>query len=61
MSRVALPVAVLLALGTCAALAGDKQPQEYLDEETAATITVWASRWCSPAHARSWPRTCATT
>jgi hypothetical protein len=33
-------VAVLLALGTCAALAGDKQPQEYLDEETAATITV---------------------
>jgi hypothetical protein len=34
------PVAVLLALGTCAALAGDKQPQEYLDEETAATITV---------------------
>ena len=40
MSRVALPVAVLLALGTCAALAGDKQPQEYLDEETAATITV---------------------
>jgi len=38
--RVALPVAVLLALGTCVALAGDKQPQEYLDEETAATITV---------------------
>ena len=38
--RVALPVAVLLMLGTCAALAGDKQPQEYLDEETAATITV---------------------
>ena len=38
--RVVLPVAVLLALGTCAALAGDKQPQEYLDEETAATITV---------------------
>jgi len=35
-----VPVAVLLALGTCAALAGDKQPQEYLDEETAATITV---------------------
>ena len=38
--RVALPVAVMLALGTCVALAGDKQPQEYLDEETAATITV---------------------
>jgi len=38
--RIAVPVAVLLALGTCAALAGDKQPQEYLDEETAATITV---------------------
>ena len=38
--RVALPAAVILALGTCVALAGDKQPQEYLDEETAATITV---------------------
>ena len=38
--RVAWPVAVMLALGTCVALAGDKQPQEYLDEETAATITV---------------------
>ncbi len=40
--RVALPVAVLAALGTCVALAGDKQPREYLDEETAATITVVA-------------------
>ena len=40
--RVALPLAVLLALGTCVALAGDKPPQEYLDEETAATITVVA-------------------
>jgi hypothetical protein len=38
--RVVWPVAVLLALGTCAALAGGKQLQEYLDEETAATITV---------------------
>jgi hypothetical protein len=33
-------VAVLVAFGTCAALAGDKRPREYLDEETAATITV---------------------
>src|SRR4029077_16238811 len=38
--RIALPVAVLAALGACVALAGDKQPREYLDEETAATITV---------------------
>ena len=40
--RIALPVALLAALGTCVALAGDKQPREYLDEETAATITVVA-------------------
>ena len=40
--RVALPVAVLAALGAGAALAGDKQPREYLDEQTAATITVVA-------------------
>ena len=38
--RVALLVVVLLALGTGVALAAGKQPQEYLDEETAATITV---------------------
>ena len=38
--RVALLVAVLLALGTCVAHAGSKPPQEYLDEETAATITI---------------------
>ena len=38
--RIAVLVAVLLALGTCVARAGSKQPQEYLDEETAATITV---------------------
>jgi hypothetical protein len=38
--RIVVLVAVLLALGTCVALAGSKQPQEYLDEETAATITV---------------------
>ena len=40
--RVALPVAVLAALGAGAGLAGDKQPREYLDEQTAATITVVA-------------------
>ncbi len=37
--------AALLALGTCVALAASKAgkaPQEYLDEETAATITVVA-------------------
>ena len=33
-------LAVLLASCACAALAGDKEPQEYLDEDTAATITV---------------------
>jgi hypothetical protein len=38
--RVAVLVAVLLALGPCVALAEGKQPQEYLDEETAATVTV---------------------
>jgi hypothetical protein len=38
--RIAVLVAALLALGTCVAHAGSKQPQEYLDEETAATITV---------------------
>ena len=38
--RVALLGAVLLALGPGVALAGAKPPQEYLDEETAATITV---------------------
>jgi hypothetical protein len=38
--RIALLAGVLLALGTCIALAASKQPQEYLDEETAATITV---------------------
>jgi len=32
--------AVLLALGPGVALAGAKPPEEYLDEETAATITV---------------------
>jgi len=31
-----------LALGTCAAFAANQQPQEYLDEDTAATITVVA-------------------
>jgi hypothetical protein len=36
--RIAVLVAALLA--TCVAHAGSKQPQEYLDEETAATITV---------------------
>ena len=40
---VALRVAVLFAaLGACVALAADKRPREYLDEETAATITVVA-------------------
>ncbi len=29
-----------LALGTCAALADNKAPKEYLDDETAATVTV---------------------
>jgi hypothetical protein len=38
--RVTWPMAVLLALGAWGALASDKQPQEYLDERTAATITV---------------------
>jgi len=33
-------LAVLLASCAAAALAGDKEPQEYLDEDTAATITV---------------------
>jgi hypothetical protein len=33
-------VAVVLTLVTATALAGSKQPQEYLDEETAATVTV---------------------
>jgi hypothetical protein len=33
-------LAVLLASCAGVALAGDKEPQEYLDEETAATITV---------------------
>jgi len=41
-ARVALPVAMLAALGACVAVAGDKQPREYLDEETAATVTVVA-------------------
>jgi hypothetical protein len=38
--RLAVLVAVLLGLGSYVALAGSKPPQEYLDEETAATITV---------------------
>lgn len=33
-------LAVLWACFACAAFAGDKEPQEYLDEDTAATITV---------------------
>lgn len=32
--------AVLLACLACRVFAGEKEPQEYLDEETAATITV---------------------
>src|SRR5205814_4956856 len=40
--RVALPVAMLAALGACVAVAADKQPREYLDEDTAATVTVVA-------------------
>lgn len=32
--------ALLLAWVACRVLAGEKEPQEYLDEETAATITV---------------------
>jgi len=41
-ARVALPVAMLAALGACVAVADDKQPREYLDEQTAATVTVVA-------------------
>jgi hypothetical protein len=32
--------AVLFTLLACVAFAGDKEPREYLDEDTAATITV---------------------
>ncbi len=39
-ARVSSALAALLALGACAALASDKQPREYLDEDTAATVTV---------------------
>jgi hypothetical protein len=39
-ARVSSAHAALLALCACAAFAGDKQPREYLDEDTAATVTV---------------------
>ena len=39
-ARVSTALAALLWLGTSSALAGEKQPQEYLDEDTAATVTV---------------------
>lgn len=35
-----MALAAFILLGTCAALAADKQPREYLDEDTAATVTV---------------------
>ena len=38
--RVCAALAALLVLGTSAGLAADKQPREYLDEDTAATVTV---------------------
>lgn len=38
--RRAWPLPVVLLLGICAAHAATREPQEYLDEETAATITV---------------------
>ena len=38
--RRAWPLGVLLALVSCAALGASNEPQEYLDEETAATVTV---------------------
>ena len=39
-ARVSAALAALLVFGACAALAGEKQPREYLDEDTAATVTV---------------------
>ncbi|TLY67241.1 MAG: hypothetical protein E6K46_11310 [Gammaproteobacteria bacterium] len=39
-ARVSTALAALLVLGAYAALAGEKQPREYLDEDTAATVTV---------------------
>lgn len=38
--RASAALAALFVLGSCAALAADKQPREYLDEDTAATVTV---------------------
>jgi len=38
--RRAWTLGVLLALVSCAAFGASKEPQEYLDEETAATVTV---------------------
>jgi hypothetical protein len=39
-ARVSTALAALLVLGTCSALPSEKQPREYLDEDTAATVTV---------------------
>src|SRR5205823_5584632 len=39
-ARVSTALAALLVFAACAALAGEKQPREYLDEDTAATVTV---------------------
>ncbi|TLY62480.1 MAG: hypothetical protein E6K45_13655, partial [Gammaproteobacteria bacterium] len=39
-AQVSTALAALLVFGACAALAGEKQPREYLDEDTAATVTV---------------------
>jgi hypothetical protein len=39
-ARVSTALAALLVLGTSSALAGEKEPREYLDEDTAATVTV---------------------
>jgi hypothetical protein len=39
-ARVSTALAALLVLGTCSALPGEKEPREYLDEDTAATVTV---------------------
>lgn len=40
--RLAWPLAVLLTLGTWDGHASDREPREYLDDETAATVTVVA-------------------
>jgi hypothetical protein len=39
-ARVSSTLAALLVLGASGALAGEKEPREYLDEDTAATVTV---------------------